>query len=182
MKLNEVSIVTAAKRDALLKQISFLQIDPNDIEESFVKGSGKGGQKKNKTANAVQLLYRPTGLRVREQRERERSVNRFLALRKLVERLMAEFENVKRDWAERGFGCDIWVDPPGKVWKDYVHATDEVVLLLEGEVEFVFGGKTYRPHIGEELLIPAGEKHTVTNIGRTRNRWLYGYNISKNKA
>lgn len=175
MKLSEVSIVTAAKREALLRQIEFLQIDPNDIEESFVKGSGKGGQKKNKTANAVQLIYRPRQIRVRAQRERERSVNRFLALRTLVEKLTMEFEKVKRDWAQRGFGCDIWTDPPGKVWKDYVHNTDEVVMLLEGEVEFVFGGQTHHPKIGEELLIPAGEKHTVTNIGRVRNRWLYGY-------
>lgn len=179
MKLNEISIVTAAKRDALLKQIAFLQIDPNDIEETFTKGSGKGGQKKNKTSNTVQLVYRPRDLHVREQRERERSVNRFLALRKLVDVLMKEFELVKRAWAKRGFGCDIWVDPPGKVWKDYVHETDELVLLQEGEAAFVFDGQTYHPKVGEEFLIPAKTKHTVTNIGKIRNRWFYGY---KNEA
>lgn len=175
MKLSEISIVTAAKRDALLQQIAFLKIDPNDIDESFVKGSGKGGQKKNKTSNAVQLVYRPRNMRVSAQRERERSVNRFLALRQLVEGLMKEFEKIKRDWAQRGFGCDIWTDPPGKVWRDYVHETDELVMLQEGEVEFVFGGQNHRPQVGEKLLIPAGTKHTVTNCGKTRNRWLYGY-------
>lgn len=83
--------------------------------------------------------------------------------------------NPKEDWAKRGFGCDIWTDPPGKVWKDYVHETDELVMLIEGEVEFIIGRKTHHPKIGEELFIPAGTKHTVTNIGSTQNRWYYGY-------
>jgi len=175
MNLNKVSIVTASKRAALLEKLKILRIDQRDIEETFTKGSGKGGQKKNKTANAVQVLYKPLGLRARSQRERERSVNRFIALRTLVEGMHMEFEKVKREWGQRGFGCDIWTDPPGKVWKDYVHDTDELVMPIEGEVEFVFGGKTHHPKPGEELLIPAGEKHTVTNIGKTRNRWYYGY-------
>jgi quercetin dioxygenase-like cupin family protein len=84
-------------------------------------------------------------------------------------------DNIAENWAKRGFGCDIWTDPPGKVWKDYVHETDELVMLIEGEVEFTFNGKTFHPQPGEELLIPAGAKHTVKNIGPTRNRWYYGY-------
>lgn len=87
MNLNEISVVTAAKRAALLEKIERLKIDPRDIEESFVKGSGKGGQKKNKTANAVQLFYKPLNIIVRCQRERERSVNRFIALRELVDEI-----------------------------------------------------------------------------------------------
>jgi DNA-directed RNA polymerase subunit beta' len=68
-------------------KIKVLGIDPRDIEEAFTKGSGKGGQKKNKTSNAVQLVYKPLGIRVKCQRERERSVNRFIALRELVEKI-----------------------------------------------------------------------------------------------
>lgn len=175
MNFTEISIVTEAKRKALASQIEKLKIDLRDIDEAFVKGSGKGGQKKNKTANAVQLIYRPQGLVVRAQRERERSVNRFLALRQLVEGLFKDYEKVKRNWEKRGYSCDIWTDPPGKVWKDYVHNADEIVMLIEGDVEFQFADQVHFPKPGEELIIPAGEKHTVTNIGKTRNRWYYGH-------
>lgn len=78
-------------------------------------------------------------------------------------------------WSSRGFSCAVWTDPPGKVWKDYVHDTDELVMLIEGEVEFVIEGTVHRPKVGEELLIPAGTRHTVTNVGATQNRWYYGY-------
>ena len=33
---------------------------------------------------------------------------------------------VERSWRERGFSCGLWVDPPGQVWADYVHDTDEL--------------------------------------------------------
>jgi uncharacterized cupin superfamily protein len=82
---------------------------------------------------------------------------------------------VRSGWKERGFSCGIWVDPPGQVWADFVHNTDELVMLIEGEIEIIFAGKLLRPHIGEEILIPAGASHTVRNIGATTNRWYYGY-------
>lgn len=82
---------------------------------------------------------------------------------------------MKADWRRRGFGFKLWSDPPGQVWSDFVHDTDELAMLLEGEIEFSFGGKTYRPGIGEELLIPAGARHTVVNVGAAANRWCFGY-------
>jgi quercetin dioxygenase-like cupin family protein len=78
-------------------------------------------------------------------------------------------------WGARGFSCGLWVDPPGQVWEDYSHAVDELVLLLQGEVEFEVEGEVHRPGIGEELLIPARARHTVRNMGRGESRWLYGY-------
>ena len=57
------------------------------IEEQFIKGGGKGGQKINKTSSAVLLKYPPLGLIVRCQRERQRSLNRLLALRELVDEI-----------------------------------------------------------------------------------------------
>lgn len=48
-------------------------------------------------------------------------------------------------------------------------------MLIEGEMELSLLGKTLRPEIGEEILIPAGARHTVINIGKTTNRWYYGY-------
>ncbi len=48
-------------------------------------------------------------------------------------------------------------------------------MLIEGEIELQFQGKTIHPLLGEEILIPAHQPHTVINTGRTINRWYYGY-------
>ncbi len=82
---------------------------------------------------------------------------------------------IARDWDARGFSCDVWVDPPGQRWEDFVHDVDELVVVLEGEMEFEVEGKIYRPQPGEELFIPAGARHSARNIGATTARWLYGY-------
>ena len=52
---------------------------PADVDERFVRGSGPGGQKINKTSSTVVLVHRPTGLEVRIQRERSQAANRELA-------------------------------------------------------------------------------------------------------
>ena len=85
-------------------------------------------------------------------------------------------ENVAKDWASRGFSCYLWIDPPGRRWEDFVHSTDELVLVLEGELEFEINGEISHPKIGEEIFIPAGAVHSVRNIGDSTARWLYGYN------
>jgi quercetin dioxygenase-like cupin family protein len=82
---------------------------------------------------------------------------------------------VARDWHARGFSCGLWVDPPGQVWADFVHDVDELVMVVEGDVEFEIDGARHRPPVGEELLIPAGARHTVRNPGAGESRWLYGY-------
>lgn len=84
-------------------------------------------------------------------------------------------EDVSKDWAARGFSCGLWVDPPGQRWEDFTHRTDEVVMVLEGEMEFEIGGKVSYPLVREEIFIPAGVVHSVRNIGSTTARWLYGY-------
>jgi protein subunit release factor B len=87
MNLGERFPVSPAKVDALLARIRALGIDASLIEERFVRGGGPGGQKINKTASCVQLAYPPLALQVRCQRERSRSLNRFLALRELVDEI-----------------------------------------------------------------------------------------------
>jgi protein subunit release factor B len=59
----------------------------SDIEESFVRSSGPGGQKVNKTSSCVQLLHIPTGLAVKCQRERSQSLNRYLARKLLLDKI-----------------------------------------------------------------------------------------------
>ena len=54
-----------------------------------------------------------------------------------------------------------------------MHEADELVMVLEGELELQ--GKTFRPHIGEEVFIPAHVTHSVRNVGGTTAKWLYGY-------
>ena len=84
-------------------------------------------------------------------------------------------DSVKADWAERGFSCELWTDRPGQIWADFTHETDELVMLLEGELLLEFMGQTIIAEVGKEVLIPAKENHTVKNIGDCQNYWLYGY-------
>ena len=60
-----------------------------DIEEHFVRGSGPGGQSINKTENNVQLLHKPTGIRVNCQETRSLAQNRKIARKILLERVRA---------------------------------------------------------------------------------------------
>ncbi|MBI2899961.1 MAG: peptide chain release factor-like protein [Planctomycetes bacterium] len=87
MNLTERFDVSPAKVAALLKRIRRLAIDAARIEERFVRGGGPGGQKTNKTSNGVVLHYAPLDLTVRCREDRRRTVNRFLALRELVDRI-----------------------------------------------------------------------------------------------
>ncbi len=84
-------------------------------------------------------------------------------------------KEICQQWATRGFSCGTWVDPPGREWAGFIHDTDELVMVLEGEQEFEMGGRRYRPAIGQELVIPAGTRHTARNVGQVPSRWLYGY-------
>lgn len=112
MNLNELFGVSPAKARGLLERMRRLGVDPRLIEESFIKGGGNGGQKINKTANCVVLRYSPRRLVVRAQRDRKRTVNRFLALRELVDRVeiivspqtsgrLLEIERLRRRKARR---------------------------------------------------------------------------------
>ena len=87
MNLNESFDVSPGKVADLLARIAALGIDAAAIEEQFVRGGGPGGQKINKTSNCVVLRYAPLDLVVRCQQDRRRSLNRFLALRELVDRI-----------------------------------------------------------------------------------------------
>ncbi len=87
MNLSEMFDVSPAKREALLARIMALKIDADLIEETFTRGGGPGGSKINKTSNAVVLCYAPLGIAVRCQKDRRRSLNRFFALRELIDRI-----------------------------------------------------------------------------------------------
>jgi len=61
-------------------------------------------------------------------------------------------EQVRREWDRRGFSCDVWVDPPGQRWEDYVHTMDERVMVVEEQVGFEIAGIRQRRPPGETLV------------------------------
>ncbi len=73
------------KISALEKRMSDLGIKKEDIEEKFIKSSGRGGQKINKTSSAVFLKHKKSNLSVKCGQARSQHLNRFLALRNLID-------------------------------------------------------------------------------------------------
>ena len=107
---------------------------------------------------------------------------------------------VGREWAGRGYDCRLFVDPPGREWNGFVHATNELVTVVEGallctvEIDTVeinaveinaveintveinaVEKKTIRLEMGDELFIPRDAVHSVKNIHTGTTRWLFGY-------
>lgn len=78
-------MVRPEKLAALKERMESLSIREQDLEESFVRGSGRGGQKVNKTNNCVYLKHVPTGMAVKCHVDRSRELNRFLARRELCD-------------------------------------------------------------------------------------------------
>ena len=89
--------------------------------------------------------------------------------------LEVDRQKIRDDWSDRGFSCDLWVDPPGQRWEGFRHAVDEVVMVVQGHMEFEIDGEIYKSAIGEELFIPAGAVHSSWNKGASTALWLYGY-------
>jgi protein subunit release factor B len=79
--------VSEEKNRWLQERMKALNIREEDIIERFVRSSGKGGQKVNKSATCVYLKHIPTGIEVKCMETRSQSINRFLARRELIWRI-----------------------------------------------------------------------------------------------
>ena len=90
-----LNIVSLEKQESLPDRLQALGVREQDIEEQFVRSSGAGGQKVNKTSSCVVLYHRPTGIRVKCQRERSQALNRFLARRILLEKIEAKLRGAE---------------------------------------------------------------------------------------
>ena len=79
--------ISIEKENALKARMERLGIRESDLQESFVRLSGPGGQKVNKTSTCVLLVHLPTGIKIKAQESRSQALNRFLARRLLVEKI-----------------------------------------------------------------------------------------------
>ncbi len=79
--------ITKKKLDDLISRMKELGIEESDLTEKFIHGSGRGGQKLNKTASCVYIKHEPTGIEVKVQKTRSREMNRFYARREICDRI-----------------------------------------------------------------------------------------------
>ena len=84
-------------------------------------------------------------------------------------------DEIATSWEERGYSCDVFVDPPGREWNDFVHSMNELVTVVEGKLQMTIEGETFVASPGDEVFIPKGACHSVKNIHHGTTRWLYGY-------
>lgn len=76
------------KLDALAQLMAKAGINEADLEEKFVRASGPGGQKVNKTSSAVSLRHIPSGEEVKAQSHRSQMMNRYEARKRLATRML----------------------------------------------------------------------------------------------
>ena len=84
-------------------------------------------------------------------------------------------DQVAHDWRRRGYSCDVFTDPPGHEWNDFVHSTNELVTVKDGRLKLTIDGEEIIAEPEDEVFIPKGVLHSVRNVSSSTTHWLYGY-------
>ena len=79
--------VSPEKLAQIEARMSALGLRESDLEETFVRSGGPGGQNVNKSSSCVMLWHRPTGMRVKCQTTRHQGMNRYLARQLLLDKI-----------------------------------------------------------------------------------------------
>ena len=92
-------MISPEKIESIRRLMEEAHVYEDDLEESFVLGSGPGGQKTNKTSSAVRLLHVPSAISVKVGETRSRETNRWLARRAIAEQIL-ERDNRRKSAAQ----------------------------------------------------------------------------------
>lgn len=87
-------MLSKEKLDALHVRMQALGIQEADLLEKFILGSGRGGQKINKTSSCVYLKHVPSQIEIKCQRGRSREMNRYYARKELCQRLEEKDQHI----------------------------------------------------------------------------------------
>ena len=93
--------VRPEKENALREKLESLGIFEKDIDESFIRSQGRGGQKVNKTSTCVYLKHLPTGTEVKCQKTRSQGLNRYYAREMLFEKIERKIKGEESEEEKR---------------------------------------------------------------------------------
>ncbi|XP_047334411.1 peptide chain release factor PrfB1, chloroplastic [Impatiens glandulifera] len=142
-----------------------LEIPEEELEYSFSRAGGKGGQNVNKVESAVRITHIPTGVTVRCTEERSQLANKIRALSRLKVKLLviveeqraSEIKQIRGDVVKAEWGQQIrnYVFHPYKLVKDVRtgHETSDIVSVMDGELDpFI---RAYLKHKYMTAALPA---------------------------
>jgi len=97
------------------------------------------------------------------------------AVQRAAFRLPVQPAQVHADWEREGFSFGVFRDPPGQRWDDFVHQTDEYVLIAEGRLVVEVGAERFLVEPGDLIRIPRGVRHSLHTLSKEGSVWFYGY-------
>lgn len=84
-------------------------------------------------------------------------------------------KSVKSDWQKQGFSFGIFQDVAGQEWNDFMHSTDEFVVVAEGNLTISVGSEAAACEAGDLVRIPSGTVHSLKTTSQSGSVWFYGY-------
>lgn len=93
--------ITERKKEELEQRMRKCNLFEKDIEEKFVRSSGSGGQKVNKSSSCVYLKHVTSGLSVKIQKSRSQGLNRYYARKRMCELLENKLSGIESPEAKR---------------------------------------------------------------------------------